>query len=427
MSVVINTNIAATIAANNLADANQLLQRSLNRLSSGSKVVNASDDAGGLAVAMKLSAASNRSGEVSNNISNTNSLLQTQDGALSTAGDILDRISELKTLNADPTKNTSDQANYQDEFAQLQDELVAIGGAQFNGINLFGTSSLSVATAEDGSGIVTVPAANLLQSGPGFATMTSDFSDLSQFTTLEQNGGTVSASGNVATLNGGSSNAVAGLLTTANFTTPFDLDFDVRLSGDTSGLVGLAFGNGGNLVSLDSGVISDTAWHSVHVVVDGSGSVHSYLDGSATPFNQSSVPTAAAYVGVGAVGDETGVELRNFSVTSTSTGITGGDLATVAAAGSLGSLSLASITDAIQNVATERAKNGASQSELSFASQLLTINQTNLESATSRITDVDVAAESSVLARANILVQASTAMLSQANQAPQMVLKLISG
>jgi flagellin len=91
MSVVINTNYAATTASNNLAASNSSLQRSLNRLSSGSKIVSPSDDAGGLAVSMKLSAAAKRQGAVSNNVGNAVSFLQTQDGALKVSGKILDR------------------------------------------------------------------------------------------------------------------------------------------------------------------------------------------------------------------------------------------------------------------------------------------------------------------------------------------------
>ncbi len=89
MPVVINTNYAATVAANNLAASNMSLQRSLNRLSSGTKIVNPSDDAGGLAVSMKLSAAAVRQGAVASNIGNATSYLQTQDGALKVTGKIL--------------------------------------------------------------------------------------------------------------------------------------------------------------------------------------------------------------------------------------------------------------------------------------------------------------------------------------------------
>jgi flagellin len=85
-----------------------------------------------------------------------------------------------------------------------------------------------------------------------------------------------------------------------------------------------------------------------------------------------------------------------------------------------------SIQDAIQNLATLRANNGAEQSRLTFAADMLSINKINLESANSRIIDVDVAAESSQLARFNILQQAGTAMLAQANQSTQSILRLIS-
>jgi flagellin len=258
MSVVINTNYAATVASDNLAMSNSNLQKSLNRLSSGSKIVNPADDAGGLAVAMKLSAAATRSGAASANIGNAVSFLQTQDGVMKVAGKILDRMSELATLHTDVTKNSDDTANYESEFDQLKTELTNLAGATFNGISLFGSSNLTVFTNEDST-----------QS---------------------------------ATLTG------------------------INLSTDTSSV----------------------------------------------------------------------------------------DIST-----------LSTITDAIKAVATDRATNGAAQSVLGFASEVLSVNKTNLEAATSRIQDVDVASESTQLARWNILVQSGTAMLSQANQSAQGALRLL--
>jgi flagellin len=273
MSVVINTNVAATIAANNLQTSNTALQKSLNRLSSGSRIVSPSDDAGGLAVSMKLSAAAKRQGAVSTNIGNATSFEQTQDGAMTVAGKVLERISELKTLYNDPTKNSSDLANYDSEFTALQAQMVALSTEKFNGVSMFGTTSLSVAVTEDGAtaSAVTITARDLA--------------------------GTTSGIGNIT---------IAGI---------------------------------------------------------------------------------------------------------TSLGNTG--------------LTLTSITAAIQNVATMRATNGAEQSRLGFANELLTTNKANLEAANSRIIDVDVASESTQLARWNTLVQAGTSMLSQANQSAQIALKLL--
>jgi len=269
MSVVINSNYAATVAANNLSASNAMLQKSLNRLSSGSKIVNPSDDAGGLAVSMKLSAAATRSGAAVSNIGNSVSFLQSQDGVLKVAGKVLDRMSELKTLYSDPTKNSNDLANYNSEFTALKSELGSLTGETFNAVSLFGSASLSVKTSEDGAQSVTLAGRDLSSSGTGVGVLTST------------------------------------------------------------------------------------------------------------------------------------------SVTS------------------LANINLSDITDAIQHVATFRAQNGAEQSRLGFASEVLTTNKANLEAANSRITDVDVASESTQLARWNILVQSGTAMLSQANQSAQVALKLI--
>jgi flagellin len=271
MSVVISSNIAAEIAANNLSNSNNQLQDSLDKLSSGSKIVNPSDDAGGLAVSMKLLATSDREGALQNNVSDTTSYLQTQDGALQVAGSILDRVSQLETLYQDPTKNTSDLANYDDEFTQLQAELTSLTSESFNNVSLFGTT--------------------------------------------------------------------------------FNVDVTDDLSSSSA-------------VTIAAQDLSSTT------------------------------------SGIGAL---------------TTSGVT-----------SLSDIALSDVTAAIQNVATMRATNGAEQSRLSFASQMLTTNQTNLNSAISSITDVDVAQETTNLAKWNVLVQAGTAMLTQANQSAQSALKLIT-
>jgi flagellin len=276
MSVVINTNYSATVASNNLAMSNQNLQKSLNRLSSGSKIVSPADDAGGLAVSMKLSAAAKRSGAAAINIGNSASYLQTQDGVLKVTGKVLERMSELKTLYNDPTKNSTDLSNYDSEFTSLQAQLTSLVSEKFNGVTLFGSTGsagLTVSVTEDGS--------------------------------------TTSA-----------------------------------------------------------------------------------------------------------------VTLANRDLGSTATGIGALTTSSITSLGSSG-LTLTAITSAIQNVATFRAQNGAEQSRLSFAAELLTVNKANLEAANSRIIDVDVASESTQLARWNTLVQAGTAMLSQANQSAQTALRLL--
>ena len=151
MSLVINTNSAASTATVNLNRSNALLQKSLNRLSSGVKITSPADDAGGLAVSMKMAAAIRRTDAANSNVANAISFLQTQDGGLATAGKILSRISELRTLYSDVTKNTNDKANYETEFDQLKSQLINIASEKFNSVSLFGmaSSTLSVVTTED--------------------------------------------------------------------------------------------------------------------------------------------------------------------------------------------------------------------------------------------------------------------------------------
>jgi flagellin len=269
MSVVINTNFAATVAANNLAASNEMLQKSLNRLSSGSKIVTPADDAGGLAVSMKLSAAARRQGAVATNIGNAVSFLQTQDGVLKVAGKVLDRMGELRTLYVDPTKSASDKSNYDSEFSELQAQLVDLQTEAFNSVSLFGSTDLAVNVTETGTTTVAIVGRDLASTTEGIGTLT------------------------------------------------------------------------------DTGIAS------------------------------------------------------------------------------LADLNLTDITTALQNVATFRAENGAEQSRFGFAAELLTVNKANLEAAASRITDVDVASESTQLARFNILVQSGTSMLAQANQSASIALKLL--
>lgn len=266
MGLYINTNTSASYAAANLSNSNNALQKSLARLSSGSRITSTADDAGGLAVSMKLTAAISRTDAVSSNISNAVSFLQTQDGSLKTAGDVLNRISELKTLSTDVTKSTSDIANYDTEFTALKAQLTSLATGTFNGIALFssGATTLSVTTTEDASQTLNITKADL--------------------------------SANVSSITG---------------------------------------------------------------------------------------------------------------------------------AANLAAVSVSTVTTAITAIGTSRAQNGAETSRLGFAGEVLSTNRTNLEAANSRIMDVDVAYESTRFAKNNILVQAGTSMLAQANASSQAALRLL--
>jgi len=273
MAVVINTNSSASYASLNLTKSSDLLQKSLARLSSGSKISTPSDDAGGLAVSMKLQAAIKRTDATATNVANALSFLQTQAGSLKSIAAVLDRMSELGTLAGDVTKSTADIANYSTEYTNLVTELNKLSSDSFNGISLFSNAS---------------------------ATNTS----------------------------------VNGQLT-------------VFISQDGSQTMGISQAKVG------------TNWSSITSLSDATGS---------------------------------GIE---------------------------------DVSTSIQGISTLMANNGAQASRLQFALDSLNVNKVNLEAANSRIYDVDVAAETTKLARANILVQSGAAMLSQANAASQIALKLL--
>ena len=141
MPIVVNTNAAATTAAFNLSKNNEALRKSLARLSSGNRITQPSEDAGGLAVAYKLDSHVRRTEAVLNNHQNALSYLQVQDGVLETMGGIVNRMSELRTMAADVTKNASDVENYSKEFRELQIQLNQLQLEKFNGVSLFSSNA----------------------------------------------------------------------------------------------------------------------------------------------------------------------------------------------------------------------------------------------------------------------------------------------
>jgi flagellin len=162
--ISINTNASSSLASYNLQKSSDLLQKSLARLSSGNRIASTSDDAGGVAVAMKMSAAVKRTQNTSTNVANALSLLQVQAGSMKSAAAVLDRLSELATLAGDVTKSTLDVANYSTEYSSLVSEVNALFADKFNGVSLFSssaTSKLKVYISEDGTQTMDITRHNL--------------------------------------------------------------------------------------------------------------------------------------------------------------------------------------------------------------------------------------------------------------------------
>jgi flagellin len=267
--MVINTNMAAITAASNLNTSTNELNESLAMLSSGSKIVDPSDDPAGLAESIDLNAQIGQTQAANDNVSNAVSYLQTQDGYLQQVGTALDQMSTLAVESQDITKTDAERADYQAEFSTLAGYIADTGTKDFNGVSLFSGNTLAVTT-----------------------------------------------------------------------------------------------------------------------------------DGDAAKF------------------DMTGINLSASAYSAA----TSGDISTTTGAVA----ALTAVTAAITQLATDRATVGANEERLTYTGDELGVLQDNLTAANSQITDVDVATESTKYAQYQILVQSGTAMLAQANQNPQTVLKLLS-
>jgi flagellin len=140
MPVTLSTNPAQGTAARALEHANRDLTSSLKRLSTGNRIANIYDDAGGEAVQLKLKAQSARYSVLKNNLQNGISFLQVQEGVLTTASDVASRMGELQAMSQDPTKSSDDIANYNVEAVELASLLGRLATQEFNGNALFANS-----------------------------------------------------------------------------------------------------------------------------------------------------------------------------------------------------------------------------------------------------------------------------------------------
>lgn len=475
MSLAINSSFSALRAAQNLEAAGLNLQRSLNRLSSGLRINSSSDDAGGLAVSMKLSAEIRRNRAAQENLGNAISFLETQDSVMKVADKVISRMAELSSLALDITKNSGDVANYDKEFQELQSQLESLASERFNGISLFvgrstggaasQTTAQALALTVSGDGaqttsisvaaINTAPWLDMLINGfvsfsdpsnsanrvfvpnapqdlSGYSETAGNF-DLSQTTTVTQtySGTVVLPAGTLTRSATIPAHTYSGGLVAATTVT-------VAASISSPSLTNI----GGNTYQLSSpplpgspyttnptyrqladnlrtGTLSDplyagtTSTISVSVNFSPPAVYTRTEDGSTTSAITLDVPSATfSGTQILAPWDDNSLGGSSNASDSSLTQSTAAEFGVVA-------------RQALQELAEMRAKNGAEQSGLHFARDLLQTNEVNLTSANSRILDADIAAESLHLARSNILVQGATAMLAQANQSAQSLLKLL--
>ena len=454
--MVINTNVEAQRTASNLMVSQKQMAKSLARLSSGSKIVTASDDAAGLAVSSRLDSQLRRLDSVLNNLGNAMSLTQTQDGYLSNIDNALTRMTELAMMAQDNTKQGDDLALYNEEFQQLMSYVRSTFNKDFNGVPLFDGSYVDVVIDAHGGtfpvgGIdlgASVYASALKQqewqlTSPAWATSKSGYvlnQDSQQLTgdafkltsDLWHNAGTWATSDNGGTkysadsfiVNDGSAIVTdpppqysqkfsAGSFTTEDLTDPAVGNGFFEEFVDTSPADGIHDGSKeaiykyalGAFVSTEP--VGDGDLNNQHRTAVGKGHFVTIDPGGQDP-------TATAYGSGTSV--TTQQDLSNFATDKGGVKIT-----TVEAAKD----ALTKIMDALDRLHLDRASLGAIQSRIDFTSQQLTTSKQNLSQARSRITDVDIAEETTEFASKQILVQAGTQMLREANNLPRTALELL--
>ena len=483
MPIVVNSNTTATVASFNLSRANDALRTSLARLSSGKRIVNPADDAGGLSVANKLASKLDRTEAVRQNVQNGVSYLQVQDGALSTLAKVVDRMAELRTMASDVTKNTGDIENYSKEFIELQKQMNQMYNEKFNGISLFSMSrseritnppdlrptldkndtvkdssgrhyqsfSRNVLTTADGvqsDGNVSLNVTNLqyLTSLGGldttYITETAAAIIEAQKLNNEQannsDGNGERSFLNIGNVNGdnsndwtdNSTNAIIGVISNPDSVSDFTIG--AITTGTQAKENGIVYDLGANVANWADGTFTAGA------VVYHQDSGRYYKANTAVTASVGQEPGLHAnWTDVGTTLAELAADDDNaFSVTvGTADEFT--DQAAVDAymqneiytednfLKSIMFVSMGAFTDMIERIADARAENGAEQNRLNMTSELLVQNQTNLEAAHGRIMDADVALESTRFARQNVLVQSSAAMVAQANQLTNIALTIL--
>jgi flagellin len=385
MAAIINTNVVSLNAQRNLTTSQSALATSLQRLSSGMRINSAKDDAAGLAISQRMTSQINGLNQAARNANDGISMSQTAEGALGEIGNNLQRIRDLSVQSRNASNSVSDRTALNNEVQQLKSEIDRVASTtSFNGIKLLDgsfnnqafqvganvgetISITSLVNAQSSSlGTTTTSSANVTGAAPtAFTAITAG--------DLTINGvsvGAVAAGGSAATQG---ANIAAAINTKSGLT-------NVTATSDAAGKISLVNASGSSTVVAFAGASASTA-----------------ITGLTAGTTAATTTTVAGFAGV------------DISTT------TGADVA------------IAAMDSALSAVNAGRADLGAYQNRFSSAISNVQTTSENLTASRSRIVDTDFAAETATLSRNQVLQQAGTAMLAQANAMPQSVLALLRG
>jgi flagellin len=403
MPQTINTNISSLTAQRNLNTTQGALGTAMQRLSSGLRVNSAKDDAAGLAIAERMNTQVRGLNVAARNANDGISLAQVAEGALGKLGDMLQRMRELAVQSSNATNSADDRKALQSEVSQLRDEIDRVAkSTAFNGQKLLdGSFSASTFQVGANSGETITVAALTNASADGMSKVVYGRDTVPTGT-----------AGDVTTLTAITGGALSIIVDGTAYSMA---DIGIARTGEERmGQVVEAI----NRRTNDTGV---AAFLKPSTVTSGAYEIE---------FRSSRLDVSGSAVGVSAAGftlqnsgfDATALAIANSSATS-EVGIDGLSVETVESAW----LAIKNIDDALDQINGARATLGAVQSRFESAVANIMVQSENTAAARGRIMDADFAAETANLSRAQILQQAGTAMVAQANQLPQQVLQLLKG
>ena len=415
---VINTNTAATLTANALTKNERAMSQAMERLSTGVRINSASDDAAGLAISSRMTSQVNGLNMAVRNANDAISMIQTEDGAMVEVTNMLQRMREMAVQAASGTMGSTDRTALDTEFSALASQIEDIGSnTEWNGTKILdGSLNASAATSfqigANASQTVDHTFADLAVGNAGTGTA---------HTAINPNTSGVT----VSTLTFGGGAGDRGYV--AGDTVTFTVD-SVAYSGKvttaaTGAITGITLH--GSSTETKSGTSDATSIAATTLGTAGSGAITFAYSANneftlTTATSEATVDLlSASYVTT--FSDGTGSATRGSVASGITAAAVYADISTAAGANS----ALNSIEQILTDINTARSSSGAVINRLEYAADNLANVSQNTSASRSRILDADYASETTELARTQIIQQAGTAMLSQANQMAQSVLSLL--
>ncbi|MFV1008410.1 MULTISPECIES: flagellin [Bacillus cereus group] len=444
----INTNINSMRTQEYMRQNQAKMSNSMDRLSSGKRINNASDDAAGLAIATRMRSRESGLNVAANNTQDGMSLIRTADSALNSVSNILLRMRDLANQSANGTNTNKNQVALQKEFAELQKQIDYISSnTQFNDKNLLDgsnkTINIQTLDSEDGSRQIGIELGSASTKALGIDTLNIGSGKITQATkenadatiktlgTSSDDNAVAAAKKSFDQIKDGLSNADAQVLAKA-----FE-DYDNAASGD-KGAKALEISNAYKTITNFSmakvsedvytaakdaikGLKADSTGKEVAAAKEHFDKIKDYLQGSdRTALEAAFKAFDGTETTAGSASGKQGSDIASkFPAVDLSVAKSADD----SAANPL--QAIRAIDAAIKNIADNRATLGATLNRLDFNVNNLKSQASSMASAASQVEDADMAKEMSEMTKFKILNEAGISMLSQANQTPQMVSKLL--